>query len=57
MCGDGNDQGFIPDTSVTRRTVLLTLSAAAAGGVSMPAFAEDAGARPVTREGRPCENG
>ena len=50
MCGDGNHQGFIPDTSVTRRTVLLTLSAAAAGGVSMPAFAEDSGARPVTEK-------
>ncbi len=51
MCGDGNDQGFIPDTSVTRRAVLLTISAAAAAGaVPMPAFAEDAGARPVTEK-------
>lgn len=49
MCGDGNHQGFIADTSVTRRTVLLTLGAvAAAGGIARPAFAEDPGARPVT---------
>jgi carboxymethylenebutenolidase len=51
MCGDGNHQGFIADVSVTRRTVLLTLSAvAAAGGVAVPAFAEDPGARPVTEK-------
>lgn len=50
MCGDGNHQGFIADTSVTRRTVLLTLGAmAAAGGIARPAFAEDPGARPVTQ--------
>jgi carboxymethylenebutenolidase len=49
MCVDGNDQGFISDTSVTRRTLLLSLSAAAAaGGVAVPAFAEDPGARTVT---------
>ena len=49
MCGDGNHQGFIADTSVTRRTVLLTMTAAAAAsGIAVPAFAEDAGARPVT---------
>lgn len=49
MCGDGNHQGFIADTSVTRRAVLLTIGAvAASSGVSMPAFAEDAGARRVT---------
>ena len=30
MCGDGNHQGFIADTSLTRRTMLLTMSAAAA---------------------------
>lgn len=49
MCGDGNHQGFIADTSVTRRSVLLTLGAmAAAGGMAVPAFAEDPGARPVT---------
>lgn len=49
MCGDGNHQGLVPDTSVTRRTVLLTLGAvAAAGGVSLPAFADDAGAMRVT---------
>ena len=48
MCGDGNHQGFISDTSVTRRTVLLTMTAAAAAsGVAAPAFAEDAGARKV----------
>ena len=51
MCGNGNHQGFIPDTSMTRRTVLLTLSAvAAAGGIPVPAFAEDPGARPVTEK-------
>jgi carboxymethylenebutenolidase len=51
MCGEGNHQGFIADTSVTRRTLLLTLSAvAAAGGVAIPAFAEDSGARPVTEK-------
>jgi carboxymethylenebutenolidase len=49
MCGDGNHQGFIADTSVTRRGVLLTLGAVAAAG-SMPAFAEDRGARPVTEK-------
>jgi carboxymethylenebutenolidase len=49
MCGDGNHQGFIADTSLTRRTVLLSLgAAAAAGSVPMAAFAEDAGARKVT---------
>jgi carboxymethylenebutenolidase len=49
MCGNGNHQGFIADTSMTRRTVLLTLgAAAAAGGIPMPAFAADRGARPVT---------
>jgi carboxymethylenebutenolidase len=49
MCGDGNHQGYIADTSLTRRTVLLTLSAVAAAG-SMPAFADDPGARPVTEK-------
>ena len=49
MCGNGNHQGFIADTSVTRRTLLLTIGAvAAAGGV--PAFAEDRGARTVTEK-------
>jgi carboxymethylenebutenolidase len=47
MCGDGNHQGFIADTSVTRRTLLLTLTAAAASGVTVPVFAEDAGAMKV----------
>jgi carboxymethylenebutenolidase len=51
MCGDGNHQGFIADTSVTRRTVLLTIGAiAAASGLPAPAFAEDPGARPVTEK-------
>lgn len=49
MCGDGNHQGFIADTSITRRTVLLTIGAVAAAA-SMPAFAEDPGARPVTEK-------
>ena len=49
MCGNGNHQGLIPDTSVTRRTMLMTMGAVAAAG-SMPAFAEDAGARPVTEK-------
>lgn len=48
MCGNGNHQGFIADTSVTRRSFLLTLSAiTAAGGATVPAFAEDPGARKV----------
>jgi carboxymethylenebutenolidase len=48
MCADGNHQGLIPDTSVTRRSFLLALTAAsAAGGVSGQAFADDAGAMPV----------
>jgi carboxymethylenebutenolidase len=51
MCGNGNHQGFIADTSLTRRTMLLTIGAvAAASGVPMPAFADDAGARPVTEK-------
>jgi carboxymethylenebutenolidase len=49
MCGDGNHQGFIADTSLTRRTMLLTIGAAAAAG-SFPAFAADPGARPVTEK-------
>jgi carboxymethylenebutenolidase len=48
MCGEGNHQGLVTDTSVTRRTMLLTLSAvAAAGGVPMSALAADAGAMRV----------
>jgi carboxymethylenebutenolidase len=47
MCGNGNHQGFIADTSLTRRTMLLSMGAVAAAG-SMPAFAEDPGARKVT---------
>lgn len=51
MCGDGNHQGYIADTSLTRRTVLLTISAmAASSGFAIPAFAEDAGAKPVTQK-------
>jgi len=49
MCGDGNHQGFVADTSLTRRTLLLTITAAAAAsGIAGPAFAEDPGARKVT---------
>jgi carboxymethylenebutenolidase len=47
MCGNGNHQGYISDTALTRRTVLLSMGAAAAAG-SMPAFAADAGALPVS---------
>ena len=51
MCGNGNHQGRIADTSVTRRTMILTMSAAAAAsGIAMPAFAEDPGARPITEK-------
>jgi carboxymethylenebutenolidase len=51
MCGNGNHQGFIADTSVTRRTLLLTVGAVAAtSGISVPAFAEDRGARRVTEK-------
>jgi carboxymethylenebutenolidase len=47
MCGNGNHQGFIADTALTRRCMLLSMGAMAAAG-SMPAFAEDPGARKVT---------
>jgi carboxymethylenebutenolidase len=51
MCGDGNNQGHVEDTSVTRRTVLLTISAmAASSGLAVPGYAEDAGAKPVTEK-------
>ena len=51
MCEDGNHQGRIADTSVTRRTMILTMTAAAAaGGVGTPAFADDPGTRPVTEK-------
>ena len=51
MCGDGNHQGFIADTSLTRRSVLLTMGAvAASSGLSVAAFAEDPGARPVSEK-------
>ena len=49
MCENGNHQGFIADTSVTRRTLLLTIGAVAAAS-GMPAFAEDPGARTVTEK-------
>lgn len=49
MCGNGNHQGFIADTSVTRRSLLLTIGAVAAAS-SVPAFAEDPGARTVTEK-------
>jgi carboxymethylenebutenolidase len=47
MCGNGNHQGNIADTSLTRRSMLLAMGAAAAAG-SVPAFAEDPGGRKVT---------
>ena len=51
MCGNGNHQGFIEDTSVTRRSFLVTLSVVgAAAGLATPAFAEDPGARKVTEK-------
>ena len=51
MCGNGNHQGFIHDTSVTRRSFLLTLTTVtAAAGIAAPAFAEDAGARKVAEK-------
>ena len=49
MCGDGNHQGFIADTSITRRTILLAVGATAAAA-GIPAWAADAGARPVTEK-------
>ena len=51
MCGNGHHQGFIADTSLTRRTMMLTMTAAAAAsGIAMPAFADDPGARAVTEK-------
>ncbi len=48
MCGTGNHQGFIADTSLTRRRMLASMAAsAAANGLSVPAFAADPGPRPV----------
>jgi carboxymethylenebutenolidase len=42
MCDSDNHQGFIADTSVTRRSVVLTMSAAAAAaGMPTAAFAAD----------------
>src|ERR1700759_433637 len=49
MCGNGNHQGFIADTSVPRRPLLLTIGAVAASR-GVPALAEDPGARPVTEK-------
>ena len=52
MCGEGNHQGLIVDTSVTRRTLLLAIGAvAAAGNVSTDAFAADPHALEVIRKG------
>jgi carboxymethylenebutenolidase len=51
MCGDGSHQGLIADTSVTRRTMLLTIGAVtAAAGIAAPAFAGDPGALKVTEK-------
>ena len=50
MCGEGNHQGWIEDTWVTRRTVLLTTAAVAATGAALPALADDPGARPVVEK-------
>ncbi|HEY8591932.1 MAG TPA: dienelactone hydrolase family protein [Sphingomicrobium sp.] len=47
MCGDGNHQGFIVDTAVTRRTLLLTLSAVAATGLPAGAAAHETGGKHV----------
>ena len=48
MCGSGSHQGFIADTSLTRRDLLVSMAAiAAANSLSVPAFAKDPGARPV----------
>ena len=42
MCDSDNNQGYIPDTSVTRRSVVLTLSSvAAAVGLPSAALAAD----------------
>jgi carboxymethylenebutenolidase len=42
MCDSDNHQGYIPDTSMTRRAAVLALSAAAAAaGLPAPAFAAD----------------
>ena len=48
MCGSDNHQGFVSDSSVTRRSLLLAMSAsAAAGGVPVAALAMELGARKV----------
>lgn len=47
MCGDGNHQGFIRDTSLTRRTMVLGLTAAAAAGSAGCALAHDKDAQAV----------
>lgn len=73
MCGSGNHQGYIADTSLTRRRLLASMAAvAAANGLAVSAFAADPKARPVverdvavkTRDGhadaalfRPAGNG
>ena len=51
MCGNGNHQGRIADTSVTRRTMMLTMIRRGRGaGSRCPRFAEDPGAKPVTEK-------
>ena len=47
MCGDGNHQGFIADTSATRRDVLLSIAALTAAG-GLPAVAV-AGEKPALK--------
>jgi carboxymethylenebutenolidase len=48
MCSNHNHQGFIADTSLTRRTVLLALTAAAAAGsIGSEALADDPAALAV----------
>jgi carboxymethylenebutenolidase len=48
MCDSDNHQGFIADTNFTRRTVVLTLSsAAAAAGLPAPAFAANVAEKDV----------
>lgn len=50
MCSNGNHQGYITDTSITRRSFLATLTIAAAGGVTAGAMAADHGGMPVTQK-------
>lgn len=48
MCGDTNHQGLVLDTSLTRRTILLSLGAAAAATRVSAEALVDPGALPVT---------